>query len=530
MRFWVSNLSAFAILVAIATAIRAEAPSAKPDAQHLADAIDRHISARWKVERVEPAPLADDAEFLRRVFLDLTGRIPAPYDVHQFLSETDSGKRSKLIDRLLASPRHAIHFANIWRAILLPEVEANGDARYFQVGFEAWLYEQFRSGAGYNKLAFDLLTVPISSDGKSAQAVFKNPDRPNPLAFYAAKSAQPENLAAATSRIFLGVQLECAQCHDDPFAAWSRDQFWMQSAFFAGIERQGTGLFDPLTEAADRHELTPPDSKQLVQATFLDNRKPEWQPQTSPRVALAQWMTADDNPYFARATVNRVWGHLFGTGLVEPVDDFRDAHSASHPELLDELSKSFVASGFDIDFIVRAICLCKTYQQTSATTHPSQDIPHLFGRMAVRRLSGEQFYDSLAQATGVKNQMTRSAFDRERSSPRERFLSQFAPQGKVTELETSIIQALILMNGKFLNDATNPGQGATLTAITEMPLLEMSDRVEALYVATLSRKPRSTELERIQKFLSRQDKSKEPELLADVFWMLLNSAEFRLNH
>lgn len=524
MRFWILTLTA--MILCGSSALRAEVP----DAQALADKIDGHIAARWKVENVEPAPLADDAEFLRRVSLDLTGRIPVARDVYEFLADNAPDKRRQVIDRLLASPRHAVHFATVWRAMLLPEVEASADARFFQPGFEAWLYQKWRSRVGYDQLVMELLTVPISSDGKSAQAVFEHPDRPNPLAFYAAKSALPENLAAATTRIFLGVQLECAQCHDHPFASWSRDQFWSQSAFFAGIKRQGSGLFDPLTEMPDRHELTPPESKEKLQATFLDNREPTWQAAVSPRVALAQWITSPDNRYFARATVNRRWGQLFGLGLVDPVDDFRDDRPASHPELLNDLAHEFVAAKFDVDFIVRAICLSRTYQLTSAGTDPSQQSPQFFGKMATKRLSGEQFFDSLAQATGFRDRSDRGPFNRDRNSPRERFLAQFAPQGKPNEPETSIIQALVLMNGKFLNDATTLGEGELFTAVSELPDWKITDRIEALYIATLGRKPTGSEIERLQRYIGKADKSQETQQLGDVFWMLLNSAEFRLNH
>src|SRR5262249_1437129 len=193
-----------------------------------------------------------DSEFLRRASLDLTGRIPRPADVHAFLAERPADRRRKLIDRLLDDPRHAIHFANVWRAELAPEITANAQAGVFQVGFEAWLRGGLRAGVGLDRLARELLTVPLPAADRDGEPVLRSPDKPNPLAFFAVKEAQPEELAAAVARGFLGVRLECAQCHDHPFAKWTQGQFWGLAAFFAGVKRQGSGMFAPLSEDPTR--------------------------------------------------------------------------------------------------------------------------------------------------------------------------------------------------------------------------------------------------------------------------------------
>src|SRR5262249_4067426 len=152
------------------------------------------------------------------------------------------------IDQLLAEPRYAVHFANVWRAELLPELSSNPAAIEFKVGFEAWLRSRFRAGAGYDTMVRELLALPLPVDKASAEPVLRDPGRPNPLAFFAVKDAKPENLAAAVTRTFLGIQLECAQCHHHPFAPWKQEQFWSQAAFFSGIKRHGRGIFAPLTE------------------------------------------------------------------------------------------------------------------------------------------------------------------------------------------------------------------------------------------------------------------------------------------
>jgi hypothetical protein len=496
--------------------------AAPPDPAKLAAQIDARIDARLKAEGATPAPAADDAEFLRRAYLDLAGRIPAPRDVHDFLADKTPDKRAKLIDSLLESPRHATHFAAVWRAALLPEAAADGQARVFQPGFEAWLRLKFRANTPYDKLVRELLTQPISADPKAPEAVLRDPARPNPLAFFAVKDAKPENLAAATARVFLGVQIECAQCHDHPFGRWERDQFWQTAAFFAGVERQGDDLFAPVSDAG-RREITVPNTKRALAATFLDGTEPKWTAGAAPRAVLASWVTSKDNPYFARATANRVWGLMFGRGIVDPVDDFSDANKPSHPELLDDLAEALVAADFDLSFLIRALGRTKAYQRTSGQTHPSQAKPALFARMAVKGMTGEQLFDSVALATGYREPGGRTA-------QRDRFLSQFALRGPAAEPETSITQALALMNGRFLATVTSAEGSPTLLAVTETPGMTTADRVEALYLAALSRKPTAKEAERMARFVADAGTGKEAERLADVFWVLLNSAEFRLNH
>jgi hypothetical protein len=507
--------------LAIVALLLAPVAAAAADPQALAGRIDARLAARFEEERAVPAPPCDDATFLRRVFLDLTGRIPASRDVYEFLADPAPDKRRLLLERLLDGPRHAAHEARVWRGLLLPEAATNAEARVFQPGLEAWLRPRFRDNLPYDRLVRELLTVPISADPQAPEAVLRRPEDPNPLAFFAVKEGRPENLAAATTRLFLGQRLECAQCHDHPFARWTRRQFWQQAAFFAGLERQGRNLFAPLSEAPDRRELKQPGSETLVTAVFLDGKVPDWK-DGAPRAVLAAWVTARDNPYFARAAVNRLWGRLMGRGLVDPVDDFHDDNPPSHPELLGDLARAFVASDFDLRFLTEAICLSRAYQRGSARTHPSQDDPRLFARRAVKGLGGEELFDSLALATGFHEDG--------RGLVRAQFLNRFAAFGEAGEPETSIAQALMLMNGRLVAAATDLESSVTLRAIVGLPGLDDPGRVEALYVATLSRKPTAPERERALVYLARGGADRRGERLADLFWVLLNSAEFRLNH
>jgi hypothetical protein len=512
------------VIVGCVLLAAAYARGSPPDPRELAARIDARLDARMKAAKAVAAPVADDAEFLRRAYLDLTGRIPAPRDVYDFLADTDPHKRARLIDDLLDSPRYATHFAAVWRALLLPEAAANAEARVFQPGFEAWLRLRLRANAPYDQTVRELLTTPIASDPQAPEPVLRDPARPNALAFYAVKEAKPENLAAATARVFLGVRIECAQCHDHPFGRWQRKQFWNMAAFFAGVGRQGDGLFAPVSDDG-RRELTMPNTGKAVQAAFFDGKASDRPAGRSPRAELAEWVTARDNPYFARAGANRLWGHFFGIGIVDPVDDFNDQNKPSHPELLDDLAAAFAAADFDMKYLIRAICSTRAYQRTSARTDATQDDLRRFARMAVKGLTAEQFFDSLAFATGY-----REPPGRDRNAVQARFLAEFAPQGKPTEAETSITRALTLMNGRFLNRLTSPKGGPTLAAACETPGLDTAGRIETLYVAALSRKPADKERDRMVRYVDDAGAERRAERLADVFWVLLNSAEFRLNH
>ncbi len=488
------------------------------DAQALAAKIDQLVAARWTAKGVKPAPLADDAEFLRRVHLDLAGRIPRIDEVRDFLDDDTPDKRQRLVERLLSTSVRegdlfSPHFANVWRAILLP-VAANQEERSLAPSFEAWLRKRFEENAGYDKMVREILTGRQSNSGE------------NPLAFYQASEGKPEVLAANTSRLFLGVKLECAQCHNHPLGHWTRQQFWEYASFFADSQPNGQPT------GAGRRELKIPGTEKVVQARFPNGAAPDWKPGADTRATLAEWVIAADNPYFARTAVNRVWAYFFGTGLVEPVDEVGEQNPPSHPELLDELARQFVAHRFDMKFLVRAITLSQTYQRTSTATHPSQNDPRLFARMAVRGLSPEQLFDSLAQATGYHETPTRNGYFNgyEARTPRSEFLAKFTNQEKRTESQTSILQALHLMNGQFMAEQTSLERNEVLNTVAN-DTRDTAHRIEELYLNTLSRKPRPEETARLVKYVDSGGPSHDPKkALGDVFWALLNSGEFMLNH
>jgi hypothetical protein len=519
------------IAIPLVALLAAPVCAAEKAPQRLAERIDEHVAAGWQAAGARPAEQADDAEFLRRVYLDIAGKPPPVAEVRRFLKDASPDKRRRLVEELLDGPNYVTHFARTWRAAILPETDANFDLRYIAPGFESWLRQKLEDNVGYDKVVRELLTVPFGRPPRDGQVVYGGDGSSGPSTFYVAKEGKPENLAAGVARLFLGARLECAQCHDHPFARWKREQFWGLAAFFAGLRKQGEGVYVPVQELADRREINIPGTERVVQASFLDGSEPQWKYKVGPRVTLADWITSKENPYFARATVNRMWGHFFGTGIVEPIDDFNDENKPSHPELLDELAREFADSGYDLKYLIRAITLSRAYQLSGVASHASQDDPRLFARMAVKGLTPDQLWDGLVQATGYRDPTPPEQRVYDLNSPRAVFLSKFASQEKRTEHQTSIPQALALMNSSVIADVTTLERSETLGAIAEAPFLDTAGKVEALFLAALSRKPRADEAERMVRYVQGGGPAKDPKkALADVFWALLNSPEFVLNH
>jgi hypothetical protein len=531
---WLAVLFAFLLIVGSA--------SAKPpsDVEKLTANIDRVIAQRWDETRTEPALPADDAEFLRRVYLDLAGRIPSVEEARTFLADHQPDKRSRLVEQLLNGSRYVAHFTNVWRMLLLPEAGNNFQVRLQQPSFEAWLKQMVVRNAGYDEMARELLTVPLNK-GNEVE-LFLGAGAATPLAFYAAKEFKPENLAASTARIFLGINVECAQCHNHPFAKWEREEFWGFASFFAGVKSRRTmDLLLPEKEVQDKRELLIPGTERVAQARFLDGTEPVWKSKSTSRGTLADWMIAPNNPYFARAAVNRLWAYFFGTGLIDPVEEMVGGdHRASHPELLDLLAREFAEHHFDVKFLIRAITASRPYQLTSADNRLQPEAParELFACMPLRGLTAEQIFDSLAMATGYRDSgggddLLSNIFGGQRSA-RSEFLTRFANQPeRPTEAQTSILQALSLMNGKVMAAATSLEISETLAAVAESPFVSTEERIETLYLATLSRKPEAKEIRRTVQFINdagKRRKGSDKEALADVFWALLNSPEFIVNH
>jgi hypothetical protein len=484
---------------------------------------DRQLAERWASAGVTPAPRSSDTEFLRRAHLDLCGTIPAVAEVRAYLASDEEDKRTQLVERLLNEPDRATHMADIWTSFLLPgdiEQQRLGGVR----GFQNWLRNQFVRNRRYDNVVAEL----IVAQGRT--------DRNGEALFYTALESKPEELAANTSRIFLGIQIQCAQCHDHPFNSWKQRDFWGYAAFFARIRQQnvnvaGRNVMQLVNLPSG--EVTIPDSAEVVPPKYLGQHTRHIDDE-SRRSELAIWLASSSNPYFAKATVNRVWGQLFGRGLVDPVDDLGSHNPPSHPALLDELAAWFIESGFDLKMLYRVLANTRAYQLTSETAEVDPELPpELFARMAIKNMSAEQLYDALAKATLRRppeaQAMTQAV--RFEDPTRQAFVARFRGlASKPTEFQSGIPQALMMMNGQVL---------ASATSVTQSPLLESLDarfftdeeRVEALFLATLSRPPHEPErLEFIDYVKSRGGHADRRQALGDVLWALLNSAEFALNH
>ena len=505
-----------------------ELPQKTRDAATLAAKIDRLLAEKWTEARTRPVGPADDAEYLRRLSLDLVGKIPTAAEAREFLDDPAPDKRARLVDRLLDSPSYTARATDLWRELLLPEAETETQAQQAAPTFEAWLRKKVVEGAGYDKMVREILTAKL---GARAGGPTSNRAEPSPNAFYIAKEGKPENLAAGTSRVFLGVRLECAQCHNHPFAKWKREEFWGLAAFFAGVQKQGPeDGFGAIREIASRRELPIPGTEKIVKAAFLDGPAPNWKGKAEPREVLADWVTSPQNPYFARAAVNRAWARFFGTGLVDPVDDMGGETLPSHPALLDELATQFASHDFDLKFLIRAITATRAYGLTSALDHPEPTPPYLFSAMSVRGLSAGQLFASLAQATGFREGPDNAMIFN--GGARGRVIELVANRDeKPTEAQTSILQALTLMNGQIVAGATSLEGGDTLASVADAPYLDTAGRVEELFLAALTRKPRPEESTLLVGYIDESPSAEgRSKALADVFWAILNGPEFKHNH
>jgi hypothetical protein len=491
------------------------------DAAALGRHIDTAIDARLQAEKAPAAALADDAEFIRRVYLDIAGHIPPAAKVVAFLDSREPEKRAKLIDELLASEDFGKHQADIWQALLLPR---NSDNRAVQYdAMTKWLAENFNKGMAWDKMVSEIVTA----SGEAGS---------NPAVSYVMANRGPDKLTDNVTRMFLGVQLQCAQCHNHPFTTWKQDEYWGMAAFFSKVRLEGNpraaAKGNQTVSIADGNRGRPlpkPESAKTLPPKFLQGELADVKGSDNYRKVLAHWMTTRENPYFSRALVNRLWAQLFGRGLVSPVDDMHDGNPASHPQLLVDLADQFAGSGFDVKHLFRAICNSKTYQHTSKVTPATAEAgAELFSRMAVKVLSPEQLYDSLVQvlgAPGAVNQPRRGAMAAARGpvTPRQQFVNFFKVEdADPTEYSVGIQQALRLMNSPQMNNSS------MLNAVLKggNPPNEV---ITQLYLATLARRPTPPELERLTAHVAKAGDQPRT-AYADVLWILVNCSEFTVNH
>jgi hypothetical protein len=511
------------------------APVTKRGVAATAKAVDDVIDSRLAKEKVKAAPAADDAEFLRRAYLDLTGVIPTADKAAAFLDSKEPDKRAKLIDALLDSPEFGKFAASQWAALITVDEPA------LRAKFEPWLADQFNKNRGWDALVRDLITA--TGTGPETTFVLSNVDNKKPV---------PEKVAGATARLFLGIQLQCAECHNHPFTEWKQTDFWALAAFFSRTQvsnKPPAGLGEAETTII---RVNPPKGVKLppdtfagsvipiaatagtaagtpVRAKFLQGSAPELDAKGPFRPALAAWVTAADNPFFAQAHVNRVWAHFFGPGLVNPVDDLSPENAPTQPDVLRVLAAEFQTSGFDRKHLIRTITATKAYQRTNKGGIPPAEL-HLYARVPVKVMPPDALYDSLVRATGLK-EITLNAYlptagrggVTAKVPPRDAFVRFFSTRelGTAgTEYSHGIPQALALLNVPALNKPTPAVQQLVKDKVPA------EQAVERLYLAALARRPTPDEVKVMADFLAKRPDPADG--YAGVLWILLNTPEFVL--
>ena len=466
----------------------------------------------WNEAGLRPAQAADDATFLRRATLDLTGVIPEIGETRKFLAERDTAKKTRLIDDLLNRPRHATHLAHVWRDALLPRAFTGPTS----AGFTKWLQERYRSSVPYDELVREVLLARGNLSQSPA------------VLYYAAHDSKAEELAASSSRVFLGLQIRCAQCHDHPFADWLQDDFWSYAAFFARVQGPSRNGGPAQFDEGPSGEVLHPVDKKPVAPRFLDGSPVSTATSEPRRAVLARWVTDRRNPYFAKAAINRVWSVMFGRGLVDPVDDQGSHNAATHPEILELLAQDFVAHNYDLRRVFRVLGRTRAYQLSSKKSEHGGAAIETYTSMPVRSLSADVIYDSLVQAAGRRTAYPENSPELVRQ--RAEFVAQVeAPTRTAIEFQGGIPQSLALLNGPFVDKLTNPSTSDLIAALADSPFLTDERRVESLYLAALARTPDERELQHSLTWIKECAKKGDPsQAFSDILWALLNSSEFIL--
>ncbi len=495
--------------------------------------VDRHVLTKLAQLEIEPSPLCSDTVFLRRATLDLTGRLPEPSDVRAFLADTQPDKRERLIDQLLDSPAFADWWAMKWSDRLGNNQRFTG--KFGAMKYHAWIRAAMAENVPEDVFARSILTA-------------SGPNYENPPASFWRRmrvggigtEVDAELAAEEVSQLFLGIRIQCARCHNHPGERWTQDDFHGLAAFFKRIKFKQGEYFNHTYDKEDvvyllnKGDIQHPRTGTVVPPTLLDAGPVTIGPDEDRRIAFANWLTAPDNRWFARNSVNRMWFHLFGRGLIDPVDDIRDSNPPSHPELLDELAREFVASGFDRKHVLRLIAKSHVYQFDFRPTVTNADDVKYFSHAQIRLRPAEALLDAISQATDVAESFPEaplgvSAVSLPDGEYKHPFLEAFGRPARSLacecerEASTTFQQALQLVAGKTVAQKlhSDNGRAARLAASTQSP----TEIIDELYLATLSRPADSAERELLLTVFN-QSGSERRAVIEDVLWTLLNHREF----
>ena len=507
--------------------------------------VNEQIRKGWTDNEIKPSDVADDAEWVRRVYLDVVGHVPSGQAVEEFMKDKDPAKRSKLIETLLVDSGYVRNFTTYWTNALIGRVTPDKTNRS---ALEKFLREGFAKNRPWNEISYDLLSSEGRFDDNGAVNYLLAHLQLNPES-----DEYPVEATARTARIFLGLQVQCTQCHNHPFNDWKQNQFWEFYSFFRQMKREDHEKYNEKTGQMD-------DSySELVQREFggavnyetraglMQVAYPKYFAheldrggEVNRRLEFAKLVTKDDSTkLLAKAMVNRMWAHYFANGFTRPFDDMGPHNPASHPELLDRLTDEFVKSGYDLKQLTRWICNTEAYNLTSKFNskneidNPANGEVPLFSHMYVKPMQVEQLYESLLVATSADSAGAGSfeASQNQRAMMMEQFMRTFGgnDEEEPSLFSGTIPQALLMMNGELVKNATSGEQGSYLASVLSNPSYKKEpDRIRALYLAALGRIPSGSEMKKLQEMMS-----KYPDKLSayqDLYWSLLNSNEFIVNH
>lgn len=485
--------------------------------------IDRAVFSKLNRMRISPSELCTDQEFIRRVYLDSIGVLPRPEETRAFLADSSSDRRAKVVDRLLTRPE----FFDFWTLKFADILRANG--RLIQPKgayvFNRWIRTNLERNTPIDQFVRELLTA----DGSTYK---------NPAANYYRISRDPENSVETTAQLFLGVRIQCAKCHNHPFERWTQDDYYGFAAFFSQIGRKkGTLPEEEIVYGTRSGDVRQPRTGQVMKPKALGGPVLEDPKVPDRRTQLASWLTGPSNPFFAKSLVNRIWYHLVGRGIVEPVDDFRDSNPASNDELIDGLTADFVHNGFDLKKLIRSILTSRTYQLSARTNELNGDDNIYFSHSLTKLLPAEVLLDAISTVTGTdtpfdglpKGARATQIPDGKMENP---FLKTFGRPARELacecerESDSNLSQALQLIGGATVNGKLRDDNGrmASLAKSKSSP----EQIVKDLYFVALARDPNATETAAAVKHLtSAKDRRQAVE---DLGWVLINSKEFLFRH
>jgi len=487
--------------------------------------IDQHVFGKLKQLGIPPSPLCDDSTFIRRASIDITGRLPTAEQARQFVEDKDPNKRNKLIDYLLENPGYGDYFANKWAMVLRNKRVGNNNSPSFR--FHDWVRRQIQKNVPYDQFVRGVLAS--SGDVETT-----------PTAFWFTNVTTANAQAEDVAQLFLGMRVQCARCHHHPFEKWSQNDYYGFQAFFSQVGRKTSrrGLQNgSVYHRGGRATARNPRSGENLVPTGLGGEPLEIPAYEDPRHALVDWMAQPENPFFARALVNRYWKHFFGRGIVDPEDDMRVTNPPTNPELLDALAKSFVDSKFDMKQLIRTICQSNVYQLSSEPNEYNKDDKQNFSSFYPRRLNAEPLYDAINQVAGTKVSFSGMpvgtlAVQLPDSGFNDYFLTVFGkPQAESAcecerSAEANLAQSLHLLNSTDIQSKLAAGNGRAdlLSKDTERG---HDEKIAELYYWAYARAPNDKELQFILDYVERKPNKKQA--YEDVVWALINTKEFLFN-